>query len=143
MTALYLLDTNILSEPLKPHPNEAVIERLARQQALCVTNSVVWHELWYGCMQLPASLRRSRIEHYLLEMVRLAFPILPYDQQAAIWYAEERARLKSLGLTPSFADGQIAAIAVVNGLSLVTNNLTDYRHFAGLKLEDWRIPLDD
>ena len=46
--------------------------------------------------------------------------ILPYDDGAAEWHARERARLSSKGLTPSFVDGQVAAITVVNGLILVT-----------------------
>ena len=138
--ALYLLDTNVLSEPLLPYPNNVVISRLIEHQSMCVTASVVWHELWFGCLRLPVSARRERIEHYLLQMVQRAFAILSYDERAAIWYAEERVRLKAIGLTPSFSDGQIAAVAAVNGLILVTHNLADYQHFAGLQVEDWRKP---
>jgi tRNA(fMet)-specific endonuclease VapC len=137
LTPRYLLDTNVVSEPLRPKPDSIVLKRLVQYQASCFTAAVVWHELWYGCTQLPASLRRERIENYLLQMVQPLFPILPYDSEAATWHAGERARLKALGLTSLFADGQIAAIAVVNGLILVTRNLADYRHFAGLQIENW------
>ena len=65
--------------------------------------------------------------------------ILPYDEQAAEWHAKERARLASLGQMPSFVDGQIAAIAKVNGLVLVTRNTSDFEKFSGLKLENWHI----
>lgn len=140
MTIRYLLDTNVLSEPLRPHPNDVVIRRLSEYRPICVTTSIVWHELWFGCLRLPTSLRRERIEHYLLQMVQLAFPILPYDERAATWYAAERARLTALGLTPSYADGQIAAVAAVNGLILVTHNPAHFQYYAGLQIEDWRTP---
>ena len=63
--------------------------------------------------------------------------ILPYDERAADWHATERARLSSLGQTPPFVEGQIAAIASVNGLVLVTRNTSDYKLFSGLKVKNW------
>jgi tRNA(fMet)-specific endonuclease VapC len=65
--------------------------------------------------------------------------ILPYDERAAEWHAKERARLTFLGQMPSFVDGQIAAIAKVNNLILVTRNTSDFKKFSGLKLENWHI----
>ena len=50
----------------------------------------------------------------------------------------ETARLVSIGMTPPFIDGQIAAIAATNGLTLVSANLADFSVFEGLQLEDWR-----
>jgi predicted nucleic acid-binding protein len=50
---------------------------------------------------------------------------------------KERARLIPLGLTPSYADGQIAAIAKVNNLILVTRNVADYANFQDLAIENW------
>ena len=55
-----------------------------------------------------------------------------------LWHAKERARLTQIGRTPPFADGQIAAVAITNGLSLVTFNRDDYAAFQDLRLEDWR-----
>ena len=66
--------------------------------------------------------------------------ILPYDDRAAEWHAKERARLSSSGLTPSFVDGQIASIAKVNDLILVTRNTDDFKPFSKLKLENWHNP---
>jgi tRNA(fMet)-specific endonuclease VapC len=65
-------------------------------------------------------------------------PILPYDQRAASWHAAECARLAQIGRTPSFADGQIAAIAATNGLGLLTFNRDAYIAFQGPRLEYWR-----
>ncbi len=71
------------------------------------------------------------------EIVRSTIPILPYDINAATWHALERARLTSLGKTPAFADSQIAAVAKVNGLILVTNNVSDYQDFLEVTVVNW------
>ena len=138
MTLRYLLDTNVVSETLRPVPDQGVLEHLREHQAEIAIASVVWHELWYGCYRLPASAKRTVIEAYLREVVARTIPVLPYDQKAALWHAEERARLGGIGRPPPFADGQIAAVAVTNGLSLVTFNRDDYTAFQDLRLEDWR-----
>jgi tRNA(fMet)-specific endonuclease VapC len=134
----YLLDTNVISEPLKVVPNEHVLLRLKQHHASIAIASIVWHELCYGCARLPTSIRRTTIDRYLQQVVAPTVPILPYDTHAATWHAHERARLAALGLTPAFADGQIAAVAMVHQLILVTFNTPDYAHFAGLVVEDWR-----
>lgn len=66
--------------------------------------------------------------------------ILPYDVDAAQWHAAERSRLAQLGRTPPYLDGQIAVIAAVHNLVLVTNNTTDYSDFQELRPENWFIP---
>ena len=132
----FLLDSNILSEPLRPQPNTKVMEKLIQHQQEIATATVVWHELLFGCYRLPDSKRRRNIEEYLQE-TQLRLPLLSYDNQAATWHAKERSRLVKLGKTPPFADGQIAAIAYANQLILVTNNISDYREFEGLKIENW------
>lgn len=81
-------------------------------------------------------LKRIR-EAYLRDVVRGAFPNLAYDEAAATWHGEERARLESLGHTPPFVDGQIAAIAKVHGLTVVTTNDKDFSGFKGLAVENW------
>lgn len=133
----YLLDTNILSEPLRPRPNAKILARLKQHADELALASLVWHELWFGCERLPASNKRSAIEEYLNKVVARSMAILPYDDRGAIWHAKERARLTAQGKTPPFVDGQIAAIAYVNDLTLVTLNLSDYSAFKGVKVEDW------
>lgn len=133
----FLLDTNILSEPLRPIPNSNIMEMLRRHENEIATATVVYHELLFGCYRLPESKKRQTIEKYLQEVVEPNIPLLPYDTNAAKWHATERARLVSIGKTPSFADGQIAAIAHVNGLIVVTNNVADYADFLELQVENW------
>ncbi len=138
MTPGYLLDTNVVSEPLRPAPNPQVLDHLREHGAEVAIASVVWHELWYGCYRLPRSARRRAIETYLTDVVARTIPILSYDRQASAWHAEERARLADAGKLPPFADGQIAAIAATNSLVLVTFNTADYAGFRDLRLVDWR-----
>ena len=71
------------------------------------------------------------------ELAASELVILPYQADAARWHAGERGRLQREGLTPAFADGQIAAVAHVNGLVLVTANLSDFAHFEGVQLANW------
>ena len=137
MTIRYLLDTNVLSEAIKSHPNERTLERLSEHDGELATCSVVWHELSFGVARLAASKKRRAIEAYLEEAVSGILPILPYDQEAATWHARERARLSKRGRPPSAADGQIAAIARVNDLTVVTANVKDFRRFKGLVVEGW------
>ena len=133
----YLLDTNVLSEPLKREPHSRIIAHLKRYSEALTTAAPVWHELTFGVSRMPASKRRKQFQEYLDTVILGALPILPYDERAAAWHGRERARLEALGKTPSFADGQIAAIAVVNQLTLVTRNADDFRYFEGLRVENW------
>lgn len=138
MTPHYLLDTNILAEPLRPKPNDQIIDHLRRFQNEIAITSVVWHEMWFGCNRLPRSAKRDTIEDYLTRVVATNVPILSYDQQAATWHAAERARLTAIGQTPSFSDGMIAAVAKTNNLILVTFNLDDFQRFQDLQVTDWQ-----
>ncbi len=137
MSLRYLLDTNIISEAIRPNSNANVMQQLLLARSTAAIGSVVWHEVLLGCYRMPESKRRNIIETYLQEEVKVRLPILPYTQGAAEWFAAERARLIPLGLTPSYADGQIAAIAAVNHLILVTRNVSDYQNFTGLTIENW------
>lgn len=64
-------------------------------------------------------------------------PVLSYDAQAARWHAAERARLEAVGKPAPAVDSQLAAIAVVNGLTLVTRNLRDFASFTDLHSVSW------
>jgi tRNA(fMet)-specific endonuclease VapC len=135
----YLLNTNVLSESVKTSPQKSVLKLTERHQHEIVTAAPVWHEIFYCCQRLPVSRKREILETFLHDVLKPNMTILPYDERAAEWHAEERARLTSLGQMPSFVDGQIAAIAKVNGLILVTRNTSDFKKFSGLKLENWHV----
>lgn len=137
MSLKYLLDTNVVSEPLRPKPSRSVVRKLRRHDEEIAIPSIVWHELRYGVERLPTSRKREVIEQYLEEVVLTSMPILVYDHEAAEWHAKERARLTARGETPSFADGQIAAIASRHELTLVTFNVSDFRRFDGLSVVTW------
>jgi tRNA(fMet)-specific endonuclease VapC len=128
----------VLAEPVKATPDAGVMRRFVAHEGELATCAIVWHELVYGVVCLPRSRKRRVLEAYLEEAVRAALPILPYDEAAADWHGRERARLARRGNAPAFADGQIAAIAAVNDLVLVTTNLRDFQRFQGLRLDDWR-----
>jgi tRNA(fMet)-specific endonuclease VapC len=138
VTLKYLLDTNVVSEPLRPTPAPAVLRQLHRHREEIAICSVVWHELRFGVERLPPSHRRDAIQRYLDEVVLETMPILDYDRAAAEWHAAERARLAARGETPPFVDGQIAAIARARDLTLVTFNQADFRRFQGLRVMRWR-----
>ncbi|MDE0202501.1 MAG: type II toxin-antitoxin system VapC family toxin [Rhodospirillaceae bacterium] len=134
---LYLLDTNVVSEPLRPQPAASVMRRLRQHDGEIAIPSPVWHELRFGCERLPPSRRRDAVERYIEIVVLRSFPVLDYDRVAADWHARERARLVAAGKTPPFVDSQIAAIACVNGLTLITSNIDDFREFEELKVQSW------
>jgi len=118
-------------------PDAAILERLDTHGPECAIAAPVWHELTYGCRRLPKGKRRTALEAYLRDVVHGSFPILPYDEAAATWHGEERARLEEMGRPAPFVDGQIAAIAHVNGLVVATMNDKDFVRFKGLRVENW------
>ena len=133
----YLLDTNILSEPVVARPNAFVLEQIRANGTSLAIASVTWQEILYGMFLLPAGKRRDQIEDYLYRRIRPAVPIISFEERAAQWQAEQRACLRQAGKPPSYPDSQIAAIAAVNDLVLVTRNIGDFADFQGLQTENW------
>ncbi len=137
MTPRYLLDTTIVSSPVSKTPNPQIVRRLEAYGHECAIAAPVWHELTYGCRRLARGKRREALESYLHDVVRASFPILPYDEAAATWHGYERDRIEGLGRPAPFIDGQIAAIARVNGLVLVTVNVKHFARFKDLQVVNW------
>ncbi len=133
----YLLDTNIISEPMKLQADARIMNRLALDSIFSCTSATVWHELWHGVKLLNDGMRKSELESYLNLLIDDGFTILPYCQEAAEWLADERVRLKSEGIIPPKYDSEIAAVASVNKLTLVTRNTDDFSFFHGLSVENW------
>jgi tRNA(fMet)-specific endonuclease VapC len=137
VSARYLLDTSVVSSPISKMPSPEIVKRLESHGHECAIAAPVWHELTYGCQRLPQGKRREALATYLQDVVRTSFPVLPYDESAATWHGHERARLDGLGKPAPHTDGQIAAIASVNDLILVTINVKDFARFKNLKVENW------
>jgi tRNA(fMet)-specific endonuclease VapC len=85
----YLLDTNILSEPMRPRPKPKALNRIQQYEGRLAIAAPVLHELLFGCLRLPISKRRDALEAYLTDTILPVFPILPYDAKAAQWHAAE------------------------------------------------------
>jgi tRNA(fMet)-specific endonuclease VapC len=137
VTLRYLLDTSTLSATISARPERALVQRLTQRGPQCAIASVVWNELVYGCERLEVGKRRTELEAYLTDVVLTSFPVLPYDEAAATWHGAERARLERAGKPAPYVDGQIAAIARVHDLILVTTNSRDFARFRDLTVEDW------
>ena len=137
MSIRYLLDTSIVSSPISKVPNAEIVKRLEASGHDCAIAAPVWHELTYGYQGMPRGKRRDALETYLNDVVLASFPVLAYDEPAATRHGHERARLEKLGRPAPFVDGQIAAIAFVNDLVLVTVNVRDFARFKGIELENW------
>ena len=133
----YLLDTNILSEPARKKPNNEVMQYFLEHDGQYATAAIVWHELQYGCALLADSERKTQLQMYLSTLQDNGLIILPYDQAASEWFSIHRSRLKKQGQMAAVADGEIAAVAAVNKLTLVTRNTDDFQGYNDLVLDNW------
>lgn len=132
----YLLDTNILSELAKREPYPAVEQHLKHHQFQCAVGAPTIEELSFGINRLPPSAKRTMLMQWLDEILK-DFILLPYDHHCGLWLGRERARLTAIGKPSPHTDGEIAAIAAVNELTLVTRNTMDFQNFSGLRVENW------
>ena len=137
MSLRYILDAATVLEPLKPKPRPRLLQSLRRHEGEIAISSIVWHQLRSGCAALRGSRRKAALERYLEEIVLPSFPVIDYDRAAAEWHAMERVRLAKIGKAPTFVDGQVAAVAFVNDLVLVTRDRKAFQQFKGLKVQSW------
>ena len=126
---MIVLDTNVISEPLKPNGNPVVQAWLDRQAAetLYLTATSL-SELLVGVAVLPDSKRKTGLDAALSELLTNLFGprILAFDQRAAMAYASLVGRARSAGRYMSVADGQIAAIASVHGFTVATRDTAPF-----------------
>ena len=126
---MIVLDTNVVSEPMKPYGNPTVQGWLDRQVAetlyLTATSLV---ELLVGIEVLPDGKRKGGLAAALAELIARLFGarVLPFDQQAAVAYAPMVSRVRAGGRMISVADGQIAAIAAVRGFTVATRDTAPF-----------------
>jgi len=129
----WLLDTNAVIA-LVTRRSEALRRRVeAAEPGTLATSAIVAHELYFGAY------RSQKIE-FNLETLRLLFAdlfVLDLDREDARTAGEIRARLARQGLPIGPYDVLIAGQAKARGLTLVTDNLAEFRRVDGLSIEDW------
>jgi toxin FitB len=135
----FLLDTNAVSEWVKPRPNQGMIRWMESADEDRVFLSVIsLAELRYGVERMAAGARRHRLEAWLREELPLRFEgrILPVSPNIAEAWGRAVARAESTGRPIGAMDAFLAATAEVHHLTLITRNVS---HFAGLRalLNPW------
>jgi tRNA(fMet)-specific endonuclease VapC len=130
----YLLDTNVCIKYL--NSDLRIQSRLLSLSSDCIsTCEIVRFELYYGAFCSERVQGNLEILDVFFGQVR----ILPFDQAAARVCGEIRAQLRSSGKMIGPYDLQIAAIALVNDLVLVTHNVREFSRVEGLRWEDWEV----
>ncbi|MEW4401875.1 type II toxin-antitoxin system VapC family toxin [Agrobacterium tumefaciens] len=133
---MILLDTNVISEPWKPVPDEAVIAWLDAQAVETLfISAITIAELRFEIAAMPSGRRqtilRDRIEGEVLP--HFSGRILSFDLATSQFYSELMARARASGKAIGTADGYIAATAVANGLTISTRDTSPFEA-AGVKV---------
>ncbi len=132
----YLLDTNIISNVTKPVPSEALMAWMADQpdEDLFISSLTV-AEIRRGLLEKPAGKKRAQLESWFPgpegPQALFAGRVLPFDEKAALIWAQLMADGTAAGRPRSALDMMIAAIADTNDCVVVTDNEND---FSGLKI---------
>ena len=133
---MIILDTNVVSEPLRPHPDRNVLAWLDRQapETLYLT-AITVAELWAGIEQLPAGKRRRQLQQAMTGDLLPLFEgrLLDFGSEAASAFGNVHAKAKAAGNSMDFADCAIAAIASAHRFMVATRNLKDFAG-AGVRL---------
>ena len=128
---MIVLDTNVVSELMKPHPDAHVREWLKRTgDAVLTTTAVTVAEISYGLQRLPEGRRRDQLQS-AFDRLTTAVNVLPLDEGAAAQAGKYRARRDTSGLPSTASDMMIAGITAAAGATLATRNTKD---FEGLPL---------
>lgn len=137
---MIILDTNVVSEPLRPAPDPAVLDWLDRQtiETLFLT-AISLAELRYGVAALPEGRRKAGLAAALEGRVVALFGsrLLAFDAAAASAYALVRTRAKAAGLAIGAADGYIAAIAAAHGFAVATRDTAPFRAAGVAVIDPW------
>lgn len=133
---MILLDTNVISEPLRRAPEARVINWIdAQSLETLYLSAITVAELRFGVANLPAGKRRDELQSSLENQILPLFSgrVLPFDMNCTTAYAEVIAKAKSTGLAIAAADGYIAAIAATNRFSVATRDVSPFQA-AGLNV---------
>ena len=137
---MIILDTNVVSELLRPAPSAQVEAWLSAQDGTNIYFTTVGEaELRHGVAILPAGKRRTALAEAVEGMLEEDFHdrILPFDRHAARAYAAIAAERRAAGRPISQFDCQIAAIAHVHGAAVATRNTSDYEGCGVVLLDPW------
>lgn len=128
---MIVLDTNVVSEMMRPKPEVRVQAWLLRQfRADVFLTSITQAEIFFGLAQMDELKRKAALtaEMELLIAEDFAGFILPFDEAAARQFAVIAAARKRMGRPISEFDAQIAAIAAAHGAFVATRNVADFEH---------------
>lgn len=137
---MIVLDTNVLSEALKPVPSGIVLRWLAAQAPSAVfTTTITLGEVLYGIEALPLGKRRMRLLAAVEKMFAEQFAgrILPFDEDAARLFARIVASRNAEGRPISQLDAMIAAIARFHRAAVATRNTADFEHCGIQVIDPW------
>jgi hypothetical protein len=126
---MIILDTNVVSEPLRPEPAPQVLAWLdAQPMGRLFLTTITWAELLSGVAVLPVGRRRAELQSALTQRVLPLFEdrMLAFDAAAAEAFAAVHAGARAAGNPIGFADGAIAAVAAARGFTLATRNVRDF-----------------
>jgi len=126
---MIILDTNVLSEPTRSNPSQAVIAWLdAQDQKTLFTTTITVAEILFGLQRLPIGQRRASLEARMNAALAAIGEsrTLPFTLQAARLYAILAARARAAGYAISVLDAQIAAIATLHGFAVATRDTTPF-----------------
>ena len=133
---MIVLDTNIISELMKPEPHTGMRHWVNAQELehLYLT-SVSWYELLYGLELMPSGKRRDGLGQTLnaLRSELFADRVLPFDEKAARGLSKLMAQARRDGIAISLGDGEVAAIASQHGFAVATRDVAPFKA-AGLKV---------
>ena len=136
----FLLDTNVISEWVKPQPGRNVVSWLAEVDEDRVFVSVIAvAELRHRIELMSASWRRTRLAQWLTEELPLRFEnrVLAINPPVADAWGVVMARSQSAGHSLGAMDAFVAAIAEAHALTLVTRNVKDFRQIGIPLLDPW------
>lgn len=138
---MILLDTNVVSEPLRQIPEVRVIHWIdAQAMETLFLSAITVAELRAGVALLPSGRRRSGLHENLEKRVLPLFAgrVLPFDLACTQAYAGLMAEARTAGLAVSTADGCIAAIAAANGFSVATRDTGPFEAAGVTVINPWR-----
>jgi toxin FitB len=136
----YLLDTNVVSEWIKPRPDPGVIKWLAEADEDRVFLSVITlAEVRYGIERMTMGAQRNRLGVWLRDELTGRFEgrILPVDPAVAEAWGQLIAHAQTIGRTVGIMDGFVSAIAALHQMTVVTRNVTHFRDLGHPVFNPW------